>query len=310
MNKNERLPENNGHISLKKAACFDQWAQVFAVFVPDEYRGAAAVGYFDRAYDYFRREFEDNVSSIEQCRSSDELGSCAANGKAAAILSVEGGAVLAGDIARLDSLFERGVRLITLTWNGDNEIARGCQSGSEGGLTAFGRDVLRRMNELHMAVDVSHLSREGFWDVAKRSDAPFVASHSTCCAVLQKTRADSADKARAVNRNLDDEQIRQIISRGGLIGVNFCRSFLGDPGDDGFEAVRRHLEHILNLGGENAAAIGSDYDGCNVNPELDGIDKISALAAYLMEKGWPQSLLDKIFFYNAKRFFQVINNSL
>jgi len=304
MDLREGLADNSGHVSFAKAAGLD-WAQVFAVFVPDEYRGAAAE-YFDRACDYFQRELSVNVSRLRQCTCVDEIAACMADGKAAAVLSVEGGAALAGDLSRLDYLHERGVRLITLTWNGDNEIACGCQSGTRGGLTDFGQKVLRRMNELRIAVDVSHLSRDGFWDVARHTDAPFLASHSTCRAVLERTRADSVDKMYSVNRALDDAQIKELAARGGLIGLNFCKSFLGDPGGDGFDAVKRHLSHILDLGGENLAAIGSDYDGCNVSAELDGIDRIPALAEYLSKEGWKPSLIEKIFFQNAYSFFERI----
>ena len=97
-----------------------------------------------------------------------------------------------------------------------------------------------------------------------------------------------------------------LIETGGLIGVNFCKSFLGDEGDDGFEAVYRHVSHILNLGGENVLAIGSDYDGCEINPELCGIDKIPALGRYLIGKGFSETLVDKIFFENAMNFFKNI----
>ncbi len=302
--KERPLYENNGHLSVCKAKELDSWTQIFAIWMPDEFRGAEAIEYFDRIYAHFLKEMDTNSLYIKHCKTADEISDCISEGRAAAILSVEGGSALAGDIGQLDRIYGLGVKLMTLTWNGSNEIAHGCQSNTDGELSKFGKAVLKRMNELKMIVDVSHISRKGFWSVAEHACAPFVASHSTCNAILDSTRTAGEDKRRSMLRGLDDNQIRFIVRNGGLIGLNFCDSFLGDKGDDGFEAAYRHLSHILELGGENIAAMGSDYDGCSMNPELAGIDKIGALRDYLLAKGFSVRETDKIFFDNALNFFK------
>ena len=121
------------------------------------------------------------------------------------------------------------------------------------------------MRDLGIVADVSHLNRAGFYD-AVSSGARVIASHSNSESVLLKTRKDSDDEFFSCRRSLNDEQIKLLIECDGLIGINFCKSFLGDEGDDGFEAVYRHMSHILSLGGEDVLAIGSDFDGCEINP--------------------------------------------
>ena len=161
------------------------------------------------------------------------------------------------------------------------------------------------MERLNIVADVSHLNTAGFYD-AVSSGARVIASHSNSKSVLEKTRKDSEDKFFSCRRNLDDNQIKVLVEHGGLIGLNFCKSFLGDEGDDGFEAVYRHMAHILDLGGENVLAIGSDFDGCEISPELDSVDKIPNLYSFLSEKGVDKPLLEKIFFENAENFFKTV----
>ena len=224
------------------------------------------------------------------------------NGKCAAFLTCEG----ASPFANSDGIYqayECGVKLITLTWNDENEVGYGCQSGSDLGLKPLGKLLLSGMEKLNIVADVSHLNRAGFYDVIS-SDVSVVASHSCSGSVLQRTRKESEDKLFSCRRNLTDEQIKLLIERNSLIGINFCRSFLGDYGDDGFEAAFRHIAHILELGGENVLAIGSDFDGCEINPELSGIDKMPAFRQFLLDNGLNEILIEKIFYGNAYNFFK------
>ena len=131
-----------------------------------------------------------------------------------------------------------------------------------------------------------------------------LASHSTSASVLDRTRKESEDKAFSLRRALDDDQIRALSRHGGLIGLNFCGSFLGDKGDDGMAAALRHAEHILELGGEDILAIGSDFDGCTMHPELSGIECIPRLYDYFMQNGLHSEICEKIFFENAWQFFK------
>lgn len=303
-NKKIPLEENNLHISLCKGEVLDEWCQVFAIWIPDELRGKTALDYFIKVIENHKNEINKNSDKIQLCQRFSDVKEALENHRCAAITAVEG----ASPFAEKDTIYvakECGVKLITLTWNAENEIGFGCQSGSDSGLKERGKALLRDMREFNIAADVSHLNRAGFYD-AISSGARVIASHSNCESVLMKTRKDSEDKFFACRRCLNDEQIKLLIECKGLIGINFCKSFLGDEGDDGFEAVYRHMAHILDSGGEDVLAIGSDFDGCNINPVLAGVDKISDLCNFLLEKGMDADLLDKIFFLNSQNFFKKV----
>lgn len=301
-NKKIPLAENELHISLCKGETLDKWCQVFAVWIPDEFRGKNACEYFANVLENHKKEIIKNNGKIQLCQQFSDIVDAVNNGKCAAITAVEGGSPFAEN----DAIFvakEQGVKLITLTWNAENELGYGCQSGSDSGLKERGKVLLRNMRELGIVADVSHLNRAGFYD-AVSSGARVIASHSNSESVLLETRKDSEDKSFSCRRSLNDEQIKLLIETDSLIGINFCKSFLGDEGDDGFEAVYRHMSHILELGGENILAIGSDFDGCEINPELAGIDKITDLFGFLRQKGLDLPLLHKIFYDNAFNFFK------
>ena len=159
------------------------------------------------------------------------------------------------------------------------------------GLKSFGKRMVEEMNELGMIVDVSHLSDGGFWDVAKISKKPFVASHSNARAVTNHPR------------NLTDSMIRTIAEKGGVIGINFCPSFLSDKKISTINGLLRHIYHIYQVGGEDVLALGSDLDGISGKIQLDGCDKISLLAESLKRYRMSDRVLEKMWYKNALRVF-------
>ena len=235
--------------------------QCFAAFVSsrtDRFRQAISLA--DSFYALCKRE------GIKPVGDSLDLG-------INAMLTVEDGGAIEGDLKKLDALFERGVRMMTLTWNYENEIGypafpdyEGLLAGrrtfsereGERGLKRFGFECVERMNELKMIVDVSHGSDKLVEDVAAVSKKPFVASHS------------GARSAFDCARNLTDDGIRLIAQSGGVIGLYFCADFLsGDLSAEGQRgALLRHARAILNAGGEDCLALGSDFDGIPENAYL------------------------------------------
>lgn len=284
-NNNLSLRDNALHIDLERSKALDKYAQVFAIWIPDEFRGKAAVKYFDKAADYFYKEIEKNCELIS-LYSSDE------NTPIKAILSVEGGSACNGTIEGLHHLYERGVGLITLTWNAPNEIA--CGAFSEGGFTEFGKEFVKEAERLGITLDVSHLNRQSFFEFAELSQKPFVASHSN---------ADIVNNKYGRKRNLTPEQIKIIKERKGLIGINFCRDFIEDENACGVDAICRQLDFFLNLGCEDIIAFGSDFDGCTIHPDLCGIEKIPLLYKQLINKGFEKAFINKLFYENANNFF-------
>lgn len=290
----KKLRKNDLHISLKKADYLENWCQLFAIWMPDEYRGKSACDYFEDVFETYNEQMDINNKLISKCTTVKEIEQAVEQGKFASILTVEGGSAVAGDINRINYLYDCGVRLMTLTWNGSNEIANGCLSDNMSGLTSFGKDAVKRMQEIGMLVDVSHLNEAGFYDVAeisKESSKPFIATHSC------------SNKIHRHIRNLTNEQIMLIIESSGLIGLNLFRRFIGG---DSFDKVYAHIDHMLSLGAEKTLSIGSDFDGCTIIMELSGIDSMPALYEYLLGRNIKQNVVDDIFFNNAYNFF--VNN--
>lgn len=298
------LKSNSLHIDLCKGESLDEWMQIFAIWIPDELRGEAALEYFRAVYENFNKEICLNADKIKLCQGFSDMVSEEKPSVCRALLACEGASPFAFE-GGIELAKGYGVKVITLTWNAENELGFGCQSGSENGLKPLGKRLLCEMAECGIVADVSHLNRRGFYD-AIDSPAAVIASHSNCVSVLEETRKDSEDKFFSCRRCLDDEQIRLLSRRGGLIGINFCKSFLGDGGDDGYEAAYRHICRMLDLGAENSIAIGSDYDGCEINPELCGIGKMPSFERFLLGKGLGKELTDKIFFKNSYNFFKNI----
>ena len=307
MNKKIPLRKNELHVDLCKGDLLDKWCQVFAIWIPDNLRGKEAINYFVNVLNNFKHEISRNSAEIQLCHDFSDINNALESRKCAAVTAVEGGSPFATRYGAYIAK-KHGVKLITLTWNGENELGYGCQSGSDSGLKPAGKELLKDMRELGIVADVSHLNLAGFYD-AVSSGASVIASHSNSESVLMKTRKESDDKLFSCRRSLNDEQIKLLIECKGLIGINFCGSFLGDKGDDGFEAVYRHVYHIMELGGEDTLAIGSDFDGCEINPELAGVDKIMDLRDFLTGKGIKTEEIDKIFFENANNFFKKVLQS-
>ena len=268
MKKGEGLAGAGGHVSLARGKALERWGQVFAIFVPDTLQGQAAADYADRALDFFEGQRE-------------EIGRACTP-----ILALENGNALMGRLNRLDALYARGVRIVTLTWNGANELGYGAQCDPGRGLTDFGRAAVRRMAELGMIPDVSHLNEAGFWDVAALGGA-FWATHSNCAAVHPH------------RRNLSDEQLRAIFASGGLVGINLYTQFLGGAGTA--RDMARHLAHMIALGGEDHVALGSDFDGCEVHPSLAGLEKLETLDSALGRLGFTAAQRKKFFWFNVEK---------
>lgn len=279
---------NDGAVDLRRGRVFAPWVQAFAAFIPDNLRGEAAERHCVALLDTAERWENENPDDFRIIRRSQDLlqdkHSCHA------LLTGENIGVV-GDITVLDRLRARQMRVATLTWNGDNPWGSGC-FGCGNGLTLLGIRAIERMQKLGMVVDVSHLNIAGFWNVARRMNCPFIASHSNSAAITPH------------HRNLTDDQFRAVRDSGGVVGINLYHAHLGIPfGGDYFEAFFRHLTHFLSLDGENAVCIGTDFDGMELPWTFDGMTVLGRLYDDLLARGLGAALLDKVFYTNAYRFF-------
>ncbi len=293
--ENKELYENDLHISLKRARKYDNYIECFAVWIPDEIRGDAAMNLFNRAYKKLVLEQKSNANNFLICKDANDIENFVkSKNKCGAILTVEGGAVLGGKLENIKCLREKGVRVMTLTWNGSCEIGDGVGVTNPNGLSEFGKKAVKEMEKCGIIVDVSHASERLFYDVCEISEKPLIATHSNSKQICNH------------RRNLTDEQFRIIAERGGIVGINFCKDFLSEKKSPNLDDIIKHAEHFLELGGENSIAIGSDFDGCDVPDEIAGIEYIENLYEYFLKKNYNQNIIDKVFFGNAYNF--MINN--
>ena len=215
-------------------------------------------------------------------------------GKVSCFLTVEEGGILEDKIERLDVLYERGIRLITLTWNYENCIGYpGCvPEFQDKGLKPFGMEALGRMEELGMIADVSHLSDQGFEDLYRFAKRPFIASHSNARAICPH------------NRNLTDVMIKKLAEKGGMMGLNFGGDFLSKDGKSTTEAMICHIRHIMNVGGREIIGIGTDFDGVEDELEISGCQHMGKLVRALEQARFTTGEIEDICYRNAEKFLE------
>ncbi len=278
-----------GHSDLPRLREGGVDVQLFALFVhPKEAdRGFARV---TELLDAFDRLAAANSAILGQATSVTEIEHLRDAGRLAAVLAIENGSALQGDPRHLDAVYERGVRMMSLTWNKSNDLADGAMESHHGGLTPVGRQVVSRMQELAMIVDVSHLSAQSFWDTLAATRGPIVATHSNAAAVTPHPR------------NLSDEQLRAVAGRGGVVGVNFYPTFTGGPA---LTCILDHIAYMVEVMGPDHVALGSDFDGFDglVN-DLEDVARLPHLTAGLLARGYDAPTVAKILGENALRVFR------
>lgn len=279
--KNKDIDKNDLHISLEKCGSLEKYFQCFAVWIPDSLRGQEALTFFDSC----RKKFLDIRDNYFQKNFTP-------------ILTVEGGAVLAGRLDNVRYIKEAGVKILTLTWNGKCEIGDGSDVKNAGGLSDFGKKAVKELENHDIVIDVSHASKRLFYDVVEISTKPFIATHSNSYKICPH------------RRNLDDEQFNIIKQVGGIVGITFCKDFLkSDPNNVTFDDIRRHIDRFLELDGEDTIAFGGDFDGAVVPECIDSIEKINNLYEYMCIKNYKENILKKLFFENAYNFLIKNNES-
>lgn len=292
----ETMWKNAGQVDLERLIKSGYTAQFFACFLWFEGRPVLKSFYEDALAmtDILHEaaaEHADHFSFAGDYR--DYLANKAA-GKLSGFLTVEEGGILYDKIERLDTLYQRGVRLITLTWNCENCLGYpniGFRDQDKG-LKPFGLEALSHMEELGMIADVSHLSDGGFWDVVKYGKRPFIASHSNARSLLYHAR------------NLTDEMIRAIADKGGVIGLNFGGEFLTKEGKSTAETLCLHARHILSVGGKDILAIGTDFDGVEEDLEIKDCGEMPRFRRELEKAGFTSSEIEGICFRNAEAFME------
>ncbi|TYQ18254.1 UNVERIFIED_CONTAM: membrane dipeptidase [Acetivibrio alkalicellulosi] len=297
METNSNLYHNNSHVDLQRLKKIGKSVQFFAAFIDPAYCQAYALKRALQIIDVFYSQLEIYKDNMMLCCNYNDILDALSQNKIAAILSIEGGEALQGDLGVLRMLYKLGVRSICLTWNYRNEIADGVLDGqSKGGLTPFGKEVVKEMNSLGMLVDVSHISQRGFWDVLEISNKPVIASHS------------NAKKICNHLRNLTDEQILALKDNGGVTGINLCPDFLCESGNATIKDIINHIEHIISLVGTDHIGLGADFDGIDKLPDdINGVEHVDKIINQLIKLNYSKDTIEKIMGGN---FLRTINNCM
>ena len=258
------------------------YTQFFAVFISPEYYNSPKERFFNVINNMYN-EFLKNSQKIKFCKLLSDIE----NNKLNAFLSIEGGEII-DNLNSLEMLYHLGIRMITLTWNNDNQI--GGANGSSNGLTPFGEDVVRKMNELGIIIDLSHASEKTFFDACKISTRPVVLSHSNSHSICPNPR------------NITDTQFEEIKKLNGCVGINFYPQFLNNKRSATIYDIIEHIEYFLSLDGENNIGIGSDFDGMDcLTKGVESIRDVYKIFDILSSRGVQDETLKKIAYKNIYR---------
>jgi len=293
-----------GHTDVPRLVESGIAAQWLAAFVDAEYAARVPDASFTRAMrmiDVVHALAARHPDHLALATTAAEVRAARAEGRVALLLAVEGGHAIEGSLERLRELHAAGARYMTLTWNNGTAwagAAEGLGGTRRGGLTDFGRDVVREMNRLGMLVDVSHVSEATFRDALDASSAPVIASHSNARAL------------RDHPRNLHDEQLRAVAQAGGVVGLNFYAEFV-DPsfgrraGRTPLALLADHADHLAAVAGIDHVALGSDFDGIRATPEgMEDVTCLPLLVQALLDRGWRDGDVEQLLGGNAMRVME------
>ncbi len=286
----EALYENKYHISLKKASVFENYAQVSAFFANNKLDNEAGWQRYLLMRENFISEIEKNLAIATQAKSYSDVKKAWSDKKAAFIFAVEDARILDSKLERLDTLYEHGVRILTLLWAGETCI--GGSHNTETGLTEFGRDVVKRCFELGIVPDISHASAASADDtieLALKYGGKVIASHSNSYTLLP------------CSRNLRDRHIDGILAVDGLIGINLYRGFLAEE-NASMDDIISHIEYFLDKNAENNLCFGCDLDGASLPDGFSDVRDIVRICDELSLRGHSSELVEKIAWQNAMSF--------
>ncbi len=291
--KDSNLYKNNLSVDIEKMQKGGSLAQFFALYINLE-KTNNPLDTCLKLLDKFYIELDKNKKHLSLATNYNDIIKNNLENKISAFLTIEGGEALNGSLYNLRNFHRLGVSLITLTWNFPNEIGfPNCKEEyMNKGLTTFGIELVEELNRLCMLIDVSHLSDKGFYDVAKFSKKPFVASHSNSRAITNHPR------------NLTNDMIKILSEAGGIIGVNFEESFLGTNSPASISDMVKHIKHIKTVGGIEVISLGSDFDGIDIPSEIENIAQMGKLIDELKKNSFSEEDIEKIFYKNALRIIK------
>lgn len=296
---------DNGHFDYPRMAEGGVDCEFFALYTPNDMPPDAAL----RRVMEMSAAVHDSVEAFTGVRMayspSDVLRNKEAGRRSVAV-GMENAAPLCKSLPLLREMYRMGVRYVTLTHNGNNEICDAALAPEKrwNGLSPFGKEFVSEMNRIGMMIDVSHISDDSFFDVLSCSSAPVIASHSCCRAISEHPR------------NMTDGMIKALADAGGVVQINFCPLFVDASCDESayetlpsFKEVADHIEHVIKIAGIGSVGIGSDFDGIDHTPKgLEDISKMPALLQELSGRGYGEKELALIAGGNFLRVWKAVDD--
>ena len=323
------LDNDHAHVDFPKLGRGAVDAAFFALYIPSSLQLPEAEDYAWKLLDGLKACVKTNSDKAAfACSSSDALLN-KQKGLFSVFVGLENGSPIGNDLARMDDFHEAGVRYITLCHSADNQICDSCapRTHTWNGLSPFGRELVARMNEKGMLIDISHISDDAFYDVMKYSRKPVAATHSCCRALASHPR------------NMTDDMIRTLAQNGGVMQINFYpvflddsfrkvlaesrlqeegeqieAAFIADPSNlskrkawyeivdalsnlprPSYKRIVDHIDHAVSIAGIDHVGIGSDFDGIEVTPDgMEDISKISLVFEEMKSRGYSDDDIKKV----------------
>ena len=310
-----KLRENEMSVDLMKLRQGGYMCQNFALFTHLASVQKRGEGAFEHALvlsDTLDEQLAQNPDLIRPAFSGSDLEKNFASGFLSGLKTIEEGAVYEGKVENLQKLYDHGVRMSTLTWNFENELAfpnkmfvdengvLHAEPDTENGLKPAGFEMVQAMEELGVIIDVSHLNDAGIFDIFRtvRKDTPVIASHSNARAVCN------------VPRNLSDEMLRLIAEHGGICGINFAYDFICEEKSEKqlttIDGMITHMKHIRNVAGIDSVGLGSDFDGIDNPVEVRNASGMQQIADRMSQADFSVDEIEKVFYKNALRVYKQV----
>lgn len=320
--RNFFVRNEEGHIDLPRAKEGNMKAGFFAIWIPPEnvkerapryglktFKNGWEVEYAKSLNFKYAKNFTNDLlelsysfaksKEIKMIKKIDDLDECFQKELLGMILHFEGAEAIDENLSNLEYYYEKGLRSLGFVWSRSNAFGYGVpfkfpSSGDIGpGLTAAGKKLVSKCNEMGIIIDLAHINEKGFWDVAKLSKAPLVVSHGNVHALCP------------CSRNLTDRQIDAVASSGGIIGINFSILFLRKDGeliaDTPLKLILDHIDYIVKRVGVDHVGFGSDFDGTQVPNDLKSIADMPKLLEDLKNNGYKHEDIEKIAYKNWRR---------
>lgn len=290
---------NNSELHFNIKHITEPTIQMMAIFIsPEEYVEEGTQKAWNRTQNiinYFYEQKELFKDDIMQILSKKDIEKVEKSNKTGVILTIENGSAICGNLSKIKILYEMGIRVMSITWNMDNDLGCGAQTTNDIGLTQLGKQYIKELIKNNIIIDISHASKKTFWDVVdccKGTNAKLVVTHSCANALCEH------------KRNLDDNQIRQIAKMNGVIGICYYTDFLKSDGKASIDDIINNISYISDLVGIDYVALGSDFDGVGEGglPEgIGGIQDVCKIREKIENKGFSNKEVEKIMGENWKR---------